>query len=448
MTTSASPWNALPAWDRQAVVGRVVLDRAGRRVGTITDLYVGPRSGTAAWIVVDLGTRTGLIPVDAVANLADGLAVPFDAAVVQSAPAIATGAPLGAGAEAGLRRYYDLARPGGPPNGGRALQHTPEADAEGAVSLNALEARQLRAATAKLRRSSSMGTGPLEPSPAKRATPREIESGGPDQERPGGRRPPPAGAGTTWPLGFTPVAAESAPEAETVRRAGRGTRGARGRQGRARRRVLVLAGALVVAGAVVAGVVATRDEPRSQAPARPAAASPEAVTPEAATRPIEGWDFESGIEPSWRASPGTVLERVRPGKDGGWAVGARRLERPLGRSTVVQWPRNLAGVATTLPADAGGPGTTIRVLAWAAASEAGQTGRVRLVDRGSGRELASASSALGRPRGWQRLAVEATVPEGASAADYEVQVGMVDPGPKVMLAVDKVVVETGVASGA
>jgi hypothetical protein len=40
------------------------------------------------------------------------------------------------------------------------------------------------------------------------------------------------------------------------------------------------------------------------------------------------------------------------------------------------------------------------------------------------------------------------VPEGASAADYEVQVGMVDPGPKVMLAVDKVVVETGVASGA
>jgi hypothetical protein len=432
------------------VVGRVVTDRAGRRVGTITDLYVGPRSGTAAWIVVDLGNRTGLIPVDAVASLSDGLGVPFDAAVVQSAPAIATGAPLGAGAEAGLRRYYDLARPGGPPDGDRALRHTPEADAEGAVSLNALEARQLRAATAKLRRSSSMGTGPLEPA----TRPREIERATPE-ERPGGRRPPPAGAGTTWPLGFSPVSAEAeaapgetAPDAAAAgddaspRRTRRiRSREARGRKGRARRRALVLAGALAVAGAVAAGVVATRDEPRSQAPAQPAAQP-------AASRPVEGGDFESGIESGWRASPGTVLERVRPGKDGGWAVGARRLERPRGRSSAVQWPRNLAGVATTLPADAGGPGTTIRVLAWAAASEAGQTGRVRLVDRGSGQELASTSSALERPRGWQRLAVEATVPEGASAADYEVQVGVVDPDPNVVLAVDKVVVETGVASGA
>src|SRR3954470_9685379 len=163
MTTSASsasPWNALPAWDRQAVVGRVVTDRAGRRVGTITDLCVGPRSGAAAWIVVDLGPRTGLIPVDDVAAGESGLAVPFDAAVVQSAPAIATGAPLGTSAETALRRYYDLSRPAGSP-GDRALEHV--GDAEGAVSLNALEARQLRAATAKLRRSSSLMSGPLEP---------------------------------------------------------------------------------------------------------------------------------------------------------------------------------------------------------------------------------------------------------------------------------------------
>jgi hypothetical protein len=233
VTTSASPWNALPAWDRQAVVGRVVLDRAGRRVGTITDLYVGPRSGTAAWIVVDLGTRTGLIPVDAVANLADGLAVPFDAAVVQSAPAIATGAPLGAGAETGLRRYYDLARPGGPPNGGRALQHTPEADAEGAVSLNALEARQLRAATAKLRRSSSMGTGPLEPSPAKRVTPREIESGGP------GGGPGARGAGRDGPGGgcsCSPVRSSSPGRLWRASSRPGTSHGRRPRRGRRRRR--------------------------------------------------------------------------------------------------------------------------------------------------------------------------------------------------------------------
>jgi len=66
----------------------------------------------------------------------------------------------------------------------------------------------------------------------------------------------------------------------------------------------------------------------------------------------------------------------------------------------------------------------------------------------SGQELASATSALERPRIWERLAIEATMPDGASAGDDEIQAGMVDPRPGCELAVDEVIVETGVASGA
>jgi len=40
------------------------------------------------------------------------------------------------------------------------------------------------------------------------------------------------------------------------------------------------------------------------------------------------------------------------------------------------------------------------------------------------------------------------MPDGASAGDDEIQAGMVDPRPGCELAVDEVIVETGVASGA
>jgi hypothetical protein len=157
-------WEPLPTWDRNTVLGRAVHDKAGSRLGPVADIYVGVRTGAPLWAVLDLGGQTRLIPAATLVLMDDNLAIPFDSVTVTSAPAIGSGAPLSAATERALREHYDRAwvPPGDLlPTGTGTAPARMELVPEGAVSLNALEARQLRAATVRLKRSATHVSGAL-----------------------------------------------------------------------------------------------------------------------------------------------------------------------------------------------------------------------------------------------------------------------------------------------
>jgi hypothetical protein len=460
MSASAErqPGALTSAWGRAGVLGRVVVDRDGRRLGAVADLYVTTRGGVPTWLVVDLGSRTALVPVEAVGNDGAILGVGYDAAVVHAAPAIDAGAPLPAAVEADLRLHYALthARPGT----GTALERwNPAPELEGAVSMNAIEARRLRAATVRLKRSSSVVAGP---SIAAQAPVGPVTTGG--------REAPGPAAGRVDGGGVSPEPRPGSGRAATSPGIGVGTDtqpatrgepagGRRARRSGRRRRPLVLVLSTVIA--VVAALAVTLAVRAASAPERdrdPAAAGPSAqplppVVPVPTTVPgprlLPGGEFEDGIAPVWRAAPGTLLRRVNPGHDSGWAVAAAHAGTtadPGGRGTLRTWPRGMTGLAADLPA---GPATTVRVLAWARltgrVTAQDQTVRMRLVEKATGRELASSSQVLPVGRDWTSVAVGAQVPGRPDR--YEVQVGVVDPDPREVLELDGFTSETGTRAG-
>jgi hypothetical protein len=71
-----------------AHVGDGLHDRAGQKIGKITDVIYDDRTLEARWYVVKAGLLKGhhLVPVDAVRMSGDEMAVPFGKELVQSAP--------------------------------------------------------------------------------------------------------------------------------------------------------------------------------------------------------------------------------------------------------------------------------------------------------------------------------------------------------------------------
>jgi hypothetical protein len=483
-------WEPLPTWDRNTVLGRAVHDKAGSRLGPVADIYVGVRTGAPLWAVLDLGGQTRLIPAATLVLMDDNLAIPFDGTTVTSAPAIGSGAPLSAATERALREHYDRAwgPPGDPlPTGTGTAPARVELVPEGAVSLNALEARQLRAATVRLKRSTTHVSGAPrdEPYPGARgeaadqsqdegATGHGGEPGQgwrfrrgrePDRaplraelpRRPSGPylRPrdavQPSRPGRPGQGGSGPVTALSRdlfnggpPAPATMPAPAHDKPGPRRTRLGGRRLPIGLALVVAVVVALVVGLAISRERRGSNVTTMPdqPATSATVVSGPATSQKLPGADFEQPGLVGWRTSPDAVTQRVKGGREGLWAASLRRLGEVPSKPPQDEWPAQMTGLATTLPDKAARPGTAVRVLAWVKVTQPRQETRLRLLRRGPVDVLAgSESTVLRASDGWRPLVVSAVLPP-ESGSTYEVQIGAMNLAPNAAVLVDGVIVET------
>jgi hypothetical protein len=91
--------------------GRVVLDRAGTKIGTIVDVYYDAEIDEPAWGLLnaaDIGASMSLVPLGDAVEDGNEIKVPYDRAFVQRAPGMEPGDRLLPQEEAELYRYYGL----------------------------------------------------------------------------------------------------------------------------------------------------------------------------------------------------------------------------------------------------------------------------------------------------------------------------------------------------
>ena len=94
---------------------RVVLDREGRRIGSVIEVYYDAESDQPGWALLDLADADGdtsFVPVAEAREEAGAIRVPYDRAMVLRAPGMPATGRLWPQDEAALYRHYDLAYTG------------------------------------------------------------------------------------------------------------------------------------------------------------------------------------------------------------------------------------------------------------------------------------------------------------------------------------------------
>ncbi|MDE9365646.1 PRC-barrel domain-containing protein [Luteipulveratus sp. YIM 133132] len=96
------------------LVGRSVLDSAGRRIGAVQDILVDVQSNAAEWLVVgEQPTHIGhAVPMACVIvqRRGGGVVVPFDRGTVESSPDVELDEGVTVDEEMALLRFWDFAR--------------------------------------------------------------------------------------------------------------------------------------------------------------------------------------------------------------------------------------------------------------------------------------------------------------------------------------------------
>jgi hypothetical protein len=122
----------MPAFDvARRWKGRVVLDRAGDKLGSVVDVFYDAENDEPGWVLLGAagaGDRTRLVPVADAVEHGNELRVPYDRAFVEAAPGMEPGGRLWPQEEAELYAYYGL------PYTGASLADLDEEDEDDAVA--------------------------------------------------------------------------------------------------------------------------------------------------------------------------------------------------------------------------------------------------------------------------------------------------------------------------
>jgi hypothetical protein len=106
----------MPAFDvARRWNGRVVLDRAGDKLGSVLDVFYDAENDEPGWVLLGAagaGGRTRLVPVADAVEHGNELRVPYDRAFVEAAPGMEPGGRLWPQEEAELYAYYGLPHTG------------------------------------------------------------------------------------------------------------------------------------------------------------------------------------------------------------------------------------------------------------------------------------------------------------------------------------------------
>lgn len=106
----------MPAFDvARRWKGRVVLDRAGDKLGSVLDVFYDAESDQPGWVLLGTagaGDGTRFVPVAEAVEHGNELRVPYDRAFVEGAPGMEPGGRLWPQEEAELYAYYGLAYTG------------------------------------------------------------------------------------------------------------------------------------------------------------------------------------------------------------------------------------------------------------------------------------------------------------------------------------------------
>ena len=92
-------------------LGRVMVDRDGKRLGEITDIYLDRETDRSEWAVVRtglFGLRSSFVPLAEASEVDDQIQVPHERALVKDAPNIEADEQLSEAEEAELYRHYGL----------------------------------------------------------------------------------------------------------------------------------------------------------------------------------------------------------------------------------------------------------------------------------------------------------------------------------------------------
>jgi hypothetical protein len=102
----------MPAYDvARRWKGRVVLDRAGDKLGSVVDVFYDAENDEPGWVLLGgagAGDETSLVPVADAVEHGNELRVPYDRAFVEAAPGMEPGGRLWPQEEAELYAYYGL----------------------------------------------------------------------------------------------------------------------------------------------------------------------------------------------------------------------------------------------------------------------------------------------------------------------------------------------------
>lgn len=97
-----------------ALLDRVLVDAAGEKVGTVTEVYLDDQTGDPSWITVRtgwFGTKESFVPLDQVNTVEPVLRTSYDTATIKGAPRCDAGQPLSRPEEQALYSYYGLSGP-------------------------------------------------------------------------------------------------------------------------------------------------------------------------------------------------------------------------------------------------------------------------------------------------------------------------------------------------
>jgi len=101
----------------EALIGAIVVDTDGRKVGTVGQVYVDSSTNQPTWVTVKtglFGASESFAPLDSASWTGDELRIGFDKSFVKDAPRIEVDGALDSADEESLYRYYRLGDPSGP----------------------------------------------------------------------------------------------------------------------------------------------------------------------------------------------------------------------------------------------------------------------------------------------------------------------------------------------
>lgn len=96
--------------DPRRLIGRKAFDRKGAKIGTVDEVYLDDATGVPEWAAVRTGlfSRDAFVPLEPSEFVDDALRIPFERAVIRSAPDFGVGRHLSPEQELQLYRHYGL----------------------------------------------------------------------------------------------------------------------------------------------------------------------------------------------------------------------------------------------------------------------------------------------------------------------------------------------------
>jgi hypothetical protein len=127
----------MPAFDvARRWKGRIVLDRAGNKLGSVLDVFYDAENDEPGWVLIGTAAAGArLAPVSEAVEDGNELRVPYDRAVLEGAPGMEPDGRLWPQEEAELYAYYGL------PYTGASLVDLDEEDEEAVDHLRGLPPR-------------------------------------------------------------------------------------------------------------------------------------------------------------------------------------------------------------------------------------------------------------------------------------------------------------------